>query len=193
MAPGFKSLILVDDGHDDTQKAGEIEPTWQDNVSKLFSAPYWLPEDTRESIGASWIAMMKFWGPTDLSNYDHVKKKATSIYQHCRSKTMPLTDDPSQYFPEEALELIWHWANQGYRKISMDPFVRETVIPEPQDPPVTWRNRKDIRNLTPEELQTYRAKLEDILGVGRVKSKWQELGFLRKLFESQIGSILGNG
>ncbi|KAI5841981.1 hypothetical protein DFP73DRAFT_596564 [Morchella snyderi] len=67
---------------------------------------------------------------------------------------MPLTNDLSQYFSEEALELIRHWVNQGYRKSSTDPFVRETVIPEPQGPPATWRIRKNIRNLSPEELQT---------------------------------------
>lgn len=59
---------------------------------KMISQSYsvrpigYRPEDTRESIGGSGITMMKFWGPTGLSNYGRVKKQATSTYQHCRSR-----------------------------------------------------------------------------------------------------------
>ena len=41
------------------------------------------------------------------------------------------------------------------------------------------RVRKDIRSLSDEELQIYRAKLDDLLQVGALNSKWQELGRLR--------------
>lgn len=42
------------------------------------------------------------------------------------------------------------------------------------------RVRKDIFSLTDAELQTYRAKLEDVLDCFALNSKWQELGLLRR-------------
>lgn len=93
---------------------------------------------------------------------------------------MPLTDDASHYFPLEALEMIRSWANQGFRRGSQDGIVLKEVIKEPEDRQVQYRVRKDIRNLTEEELQTYRERLDTVLNVGDSQGKWQELGLLRK-------------
>ncbi|KAI5787962.1 hypothetical protein FPQ18DRAFT_262866 [Pyronema domesticum] len=154
-------------------------PTWDDQISKLFSAPYWLEEPERSKVGQSWIRAMKHWGvDLDLEKYDDVKQKATSIYRHMISRSMPLTDDPNHYFPDDAIETYRLWVNQGCRKSLHDITVPGDVIPVPEESKVALRIRKDLRNLTPQELQTYRAQLDDVLGTGRLHSKWQELGLL---------------
>jgi len=55
-----------------------------------------------------------------------------------------------------------------------------TVIQKPSSgQQVFFRVRKDIRSLNDQELQTYRAKIQDVLQVESLNSKWQELGQLR--------------
>lgn len=65
-------------------------PTWDDDVLALFKAPYWIDEQTRLKVGASWIAAMQTYGskiPPDspsgtnltLDSYDHVKYQAVTI------------------------------------------------------------------------------------------------------------------
>ena len=164
------------------QRLISANPTWYNNISKLFSDPYWIPSASRSAVGLEWIRAMAEYGVNcHLDKYEEVsvQRTAVTIYQHLRSKSMPLTQDPNQYFPEEALEEFRTWANQGFRKTLQDPVVLSNIIPEPVDPPVSLRIRKDIANLTPTELQIYRAKLDDILGVGVLQSVWQELGLLR--------------
>jgi hypothetical protein len=106
------------------------------------------------------------------------------IYQHLRSKSMPITSDPTEYWPDEALETLRLWANQGFRSMANDPVGSTMIIAEPDDPPETMRVRKDILNLSPQELQAYREKLDDVLQVGSLtgadgkQTLWQELGFL---------------
>ncbi|KAF8544172.1 hypothetical protein BDD12DRAFT_924420 [Trichophaea hybrida] len=154
-------------------------PTWADNISSLFAQPYWLPAGEREKVGSDWIAAMQYWGANvDLSTFEDAKTKAVPIYTHLAARSMPLTDDPSHYFPDEALEIFRAWVNQGCRKTLQDPIVEKIIIPTPSEPVLKLRIRKDLRNLTPTELQEYRAKIDDVLGAGLLNSKWQELGFL---------------
>ncbi|KAJ4349223.1 hypothetical protein N0V95_004759 [Ascochyta clinopodiicola] len=94
---------------------------------------------------------------------------------------MPITKDHTHFWPLEALEKLRKWANQGFRKTSAEPLQQcHEVIPDPEDHQFDddARVRKDIRCLTPDELQLYREKLDDVLGVGRLNSHWQELGLL---------------
>lgn len=157
-------------------------PNWEDDILPLIQAPYWVPNDP-EGVGQTWIGAMQDWGKWDLSNYDDVKKRSAGIYKHLRSKSMPVTRNPDHYWPEEALELLRDWANNGFPR---DANAQHTpspvpVIPEPIDPPIFFRVRKDIMSLSREELVTYQSKLDDVLNVRELKSKWQELGILRKL------------
>jgi hypothetical protein len=132
--------------------------------------------------------MMKYYGapipPSDphasnlgLDNYDQVKEQAITIYQHVASRSMPITSDPSQYWPETALELLRAWINQGCRQTSADPII---TVPNPTAPlkAPLFRTRKDVHDLTPEELLSYRTKLTEVLEVMSLKSKWQDLGQL---------------
>ncbi|KAF9701279.1 hypothetical protein EKO04_001065 [Ascochyta lentis] len=60
----------------------------------------------------------------------------------------------------------------------MPPHCFGIPAPEDKEPKDHLRVRKDIHCLTPDELQLYREKLDDVLGVGRLHSHWQELGLL---------------
>lgn len=154
-----------------------IHPTWTD-ISTLFVSPLWVPEPDRVRTGASWIRAMGSYN-LDLTSYSDVQSQAITIYQHLRSQAMPLTDNPADYFPDWALEMIRVWVNEGYRKATTDPIIQGgNIIPPPLDPVQPLRVRKDLCSLTPEELTTYRERLA-LLGVGDVKGKWQELGLLR--------------
>lgn len=155
-------------------------PTWNDNVLPLITKPYWISEDKRSSKSQGWIKAMKNYGGWDLSKYDDVVKRAVSIYRHLRSKAMPVTSDPDDYWPEEALEVLRNWANAGYPLDSTSAPAPATVIPKPVDPPPTYRIRRDIMSLSKEELAVYQWKLESVLQVAELGSKWQELGHLRE-------------
>tara|TARA_R110002060_G_scaffold4293_1_gene6787 strand:- start:4747 stop:6282 length:1536 start_codon:yes stop_codon:yes gene_type:complete len=155
-------------------------PTWNDDILPIISTPYWIPEADRAGVGNGWINSMDYWGPFDISDPSQVKDKAVLIYQVLRSKWMPITDDPRDYWPEEALETFRSWANTGFRTTSKDPVTVRIVIPTPTTKPIHLRVRKDIRNLPASEIQEFRSKLDDVLKVGTLQSKWQELGNLRK-------------
>lgn len=71
--------------------------------------------------------------------------------------------------------------NRGFRESLFNPIVPKVIIPAPNDPPTMLRVRKDILSLTPVELQTYREKLDDVLNVCEMNSKWQEFGIIREL------------
>lgn len=126
----------------------------------------------------------------DLWNEDCVKENVVTIYDHLRSRSMPITSDPTQYWPDDALETLRNWANQGFRTTDSDPIVPSNVIPAPVNPAPTYRTRKDIRSLTEAELNTFRAKLDNILGCQVLGSKWQELCRLRKFVPSTL-AVLG--
>jgi hypothetical protein len=155
---------------------------WEDDVLPMIKAPYWVADDP-EGVGQTWIDEMQKWGGWKLSNYDDVKKRAVGIYKHLRSKAMPVTRNPDHYWPEDALEVFRNWANNGFPKDvnAVHTQVLEPVIPEPIDPPIFYRVRKDIMSMSREELVIYQSKPDDILRVRELDSKWQELGVLREL------------
>lgn len=168
-------------------------PTWDDDILALFTAPYWIDEQARFKVGTSWIGAMQCYGskiPPDsalgmnltLDNYEHVKYQAVTIYQHCASRSMPITSDPRDYWPDHALETFRTWVNQGCRKSKGDEMNVRTAELQKRLPgqQTFFRTRKDIRTLSDQELQTYRAKIEDVLQVQSLNSKWQELGQLRQ-------------
>ena len=162
-------------------------PTWNDQVAALFSNPYWVTNS--KVVGSSWREAMLSWSPPepaclqlDLADLMSVQYNAVTIYQHLRSKAMPVTSNPAELWPEDALETFRLWANQGFRRTSADPISSKVIIPPPNDPPATLRVRKDILSLSASELQAYRVKLDDVLQVGKLGSIWQELGLLRKPF-----------
>ncbi|RGP67163.1 beta-c chain unit d [Fusarium sporotrichioides] len=161
-------------------------PNWEDDILPLIQKPYWITTNS-EVVGREWVNEMLYWGKWDLSSYEDVRKRAPGIYNHLRSKSMPVTRNPDHYWPEEALELFRHWANNGYMRNKLDTQstqIVEPVIPEPLEPPTSYRVRKDIMSMTREELVEYQSKLDDILHVQDVgfegkQTKWQELGVLR--------------
>lgn len=115
----------------------------------------------------------------DLTSRSDVQSQAITIYRHLRSKSMPLTDNPADHFPDWALETIRLWVNEGYRTANTDPIIEGgNIIPPPLDVEHPLCVRKDLCSLTPEELTTYRERLAS-LGAGDLKGKWQELGRLR--------------
>ncbi|KAI8297634.1 Hemocyanin beta-C chain unit D [Colletotrichum sp. SAR11_59] len=117
-------------------------PNWEDDISPLIKAPYWVAKDP-EVIGQNWIDEMLYWGKWDLSNYEDVKVKqrALGIYRHLRSKAMPVTRNPDHYWPESALETFRIWANNGFPRDSRSQHTQtpELVIPESTDPPISFR------------------------------------------------------
>lgn len=129
--------------------------------------------------------MLKYGAPMPdgntltLDNYEHVKLQAPIIYRHCASRSMPITNDPSEYWPSDVLETFLLWINQGCRK-SDDDAVHIRTPPLEEDKTRGHRVRKDICALTADELQLYRAKIQDILQVESVDSIWQELGEIRE-------------
>ncbi|KAL5590420.1 hypothetical protein FOBRF1_013977 [Fusarium oxysporum] len=150
---------------------------WEDDILPMIKAPYWITVDP-EGVGQTWIGEMQYWGKWDLSNYDDVKKRAVGIYKHLRSQAMPVTRNPDHYWPEAALEVFRNWVNHGFPKSSTAEPSQSPVIPDPVDPPIAYRVRRDIMSLSPEELVAYQTKLDDVLKVRELGSKWQELGVL---------------
>ncbi|KAF3030073.1 hypothetical protein E8E15_011191 [Penicillium rubens] len=162
-----------------------LYPTWDDHVTYLFSRPFWIVDSDPEAVGRHWISQMHDYSPSapkhlhlDLSSLESVKSNVVTIYQHLRSRSMPITKNPNHFWPEEALEIMRLWANQGFRKSGEDSLKRQEVIPEAKDPKMQLRIRKDILLLSEEEIQAYRKKLDDILKVRSLNSPWQELGLL---------------
>jgi len=164
-----------------TQLAGGTTvPNWTDDILPLVTSPYWIPADERLAKASGWVSAMHYWGGWDLSNYGDVSSRAVSIYRHLRSKSMPVTRDPGDYWPEVALETFRAWANGGFPLNSASAATPKMVIPPPVEPPPTYRVRRDIMSLSREELAIYQSRLDDILEVGQLGSKWQELGLLRE-------------
>ncbi|KAF4493250.1 Hemocyanin, beta-C chain unit D [Fusarium agapanthi] len=150
-----------------------------DEVLCQVYVPNYCPSHNPKGVGQTWIDEMQFWGQWDLSNYDHVKEQAVGIYKHLRSKAMPVTRNPDHYWPEDALEVFRNWVNSGFLKDAhAQPMKPEIVIPEPNDPSISYRVRKDIMSMSREELVIYQSKLDEILRVRELDSKWQELGVL---------------
>ncbi|KAL7813367.1 hypothetical protein V8C26DRAFT_405712 [Trichoderma gracile] len=154
-------------------------PNWEDDVLPLITSPSWVKGDPAKK-GASWMKAMKYWSANhwSLDSYDDVKQRVVSIYRHLRSESMPVTDDPQDYWPETALEVLRNWANGGFPKTKSDVPVPKMIIPKPVEPRKTYKVREDIMSLSKARLAEYQAKLDDVLKVGVLGSKWQDLGLL---------------
>ncbi|KAJ4249598.1 hypothetical protein NW757_007623 [Fusarium falciforme] len=163
-------------------------PTWNDDILPLIQTPHWVSGDPA-AMGKLWIDKMVEWGHWNLASYEDVKEKAVGIYRHLRTKSMPITRDPQNYWPEEALEMFRAWVNAGFPRDSSDSPSPDILIPKPIDTPETFKIRRDIMSLSREELAVYQSKLDDILQVDALGSKWQELGQLRKCVLSEFAGI----
>ena len=100
-----------------------------------------------------------------LDDYDSVRSWSVQIYQYLHSREMPLTDDPTQAWPDEALETFRIWVNQGWRRAPDDPFSPLDRIPQPKPRPVFLRMRRDLMALSPAELDDYRMRVDDVFQV----------------------------
>lgn len=158
--------------------AAPEHPTWSNYIAALMTAPYWIePSARREQVGAGWIAAMKPYN-VDLSSYASVKEYAVTTYYHLVSRSMPLTADQTQFWPEQALDAFRLWVNEGLRETDNDPLAPNGAIPislRPVEAPL--RLRRDILSLTEAELNEYRAKLDDVLRVKDLgpHNLWQPL------------------
>jgi Common central domain of tyrosinase len=142
-----------------------MQPTWNDTIEALLSQPYWINPADRSAVAQQWQGCMSGFG-LDLSLYAGVKAQAAAIYHFLHSREMPLTSDPRQYWPDEALEQFRHWVNQGYRLNSADPIIETETIKRPTLRPLALRVRRDIRSLSQAELDDYRMRLDDVMQVG---------------------------
>lgn len=142
-----------------------VQPTWDDSIAALFSQPYWIDPAGRDAVAKQWQQCMSGFG-LDLSLYGGVKVQAATIYHFLHSREMPLTSDPRQYWPDQALEQFRLWVNQGYRRSTADPIVETETIPKPRLRPLMPRMRRDINSLSQSELDDYRMRLDDVMQVG---------------------------
>ncbi|BCE00206.1 tyrosinase family protein [Marinicellulosiphila megalodicopiae] len=151
-----------------------LNPTWNDSILILFTKPYWVKDPSE--VAQQWQGCMSGYF-IDLTDYESVKQWQVTIYNHLRSKSMPLTDDPSQYWPDDALELFRTWVNQGSRQTDQDPILNLHIIDSPQNPSVNLRIRKNIAFMSSEELNQYRAAIEDYdaTSLDIENSLWQKM------------------
>ena len=138
-----------------------LYPSWQDPIAKLFAQPYWIASARRTEVSQQWLGCMQGYD-VRLDNYDSVKSWSVQIYQYLHSREMPLTDDPTQAWPDEALETFRLWVNQGWRRAPDDPFSPLERIPQPKPRPVLVRIRRDLMALSPAELDEYRMRVDDV-------------------------------
>jgi tyrosinase len=164
--------------------SGTSQPAWNHSnpslsVCLLFAEPYWIPAEQRLDVSKSWIGCMSGY-QIYLDQWDSVKEWGVTIYDHLQSRNMPLTTDHAQFWPAAATELLRVWINEGWRKTESDPFDYAERIPPPHVVPRHIRVRKDIRALTTDELNQYRAKLDDVMRVAdpSLDSPWQKLGYV---------------
>jgi len=151
------------------------DPTWDNSIQQLFSDPYWIPEPRRQPTGQNWIDKMKGYF-VSLDNYDSVKEWAIQIYAHLHSRAMPLSADPSELWPDQALETFRTWANQGYRQTDSDPVNEADRIPLPAERPIKLRIRKDITKLSIQELNEYRSRVDALrAGDPDPNAPWQQI------------------
>lgn len=150
-------------------------PTWDDTIRDLFAAPYWIDATRCGGVASQWQGCMSGY-LIDLSSYASVAQWSMTIYDHLHSRAMPLTTDPSQFWPEEALEQLRVWVNEGCREHASDPVAAREQIPRPAKP-VGFRVRKNIDDLTPAELDIYRMRIEDLgARIDGPDASWQKIG-----------------
>ncbi len=160
------------------------QPAWNHSnlslsIHLLFSEPYWIDLERRSVVGASWIHAMAGY-EIYLDKWVSVKEWSITIYGHLQSHNMPLTTDTTQLWTDAATELLRVWINQGWRENESDPFDAAERIPPPHERHHAVRVRKDIRSLTQEELNQYRARLDDVMGITNPSpdSPWQKLAYI---------------
>ena len=155
------------------------KPTWNSDVKNLFVAPYWIAPNERDAVARGWIGCMRGYF-IDLDQVDSVKEWSVTIYNHLASRSMPLTTDQTQFWPIDALETFRLWANQGWRVDQTSPFDPADRIPPPDLPQKVKRIRADIRSLSQDELDAYRAKLDDIMQIGNPDrgAPWQIFAYI---------------
>jgi len=182
VSPEIKKIMDLRELATRVQGPETKKPTWDDHIAGLFTKPFWIPEGTtRDRVTTRWIKAMKGY-MIDLESYESVKQWAVTTYYHLRGRSMPLPGElgEQEYFPKEACELIRLWINQGMRKTIDDEIeLREEEIEDIDES--EWeipRVRKDILELTQEELDYYRMQLDDVLRAGDSDSNspWQKLG-----------------
>jgi hypothetical protein len=153
-------------------------PTWEEVVKYLFAQPYWIDEQRRTEVALDWQHCMNDY-EVYLDNYESVKQWAVTIYNHLHTRSMPLTSDSTQFWPDQALELLRIWVNEGSRHNRNDPIESQEIIPSPQNRPVPLRIRKNILDLTEHELNEYRMKIETLdVANSDSNSPWQKLAYI---------------
>jgi tyrosinase len=152
-------------------------PTWDDDVAVLFAAPAWVAESSRRDVAAGWRGCMHGYG-IELDDYDSVRAYCVTIYEHLASRSMPLTTDRTQFWPAWALAILRAWIEQGTRRSSTDPIVDGPQLPPTPLPPAVLV-RRDILELSADELAVYRRRLEQ-LGATSLdrQSPWQQIGLI---------------
>ncbi|MDY0832922.1 tyrosinase family protein [Pseudomonas sp. SED1] len=155
------------------------KPTWATDIHGLFSTPYWIPQEQRAAVTASWVGCMNAYF-VFLEDPASVKTWSETIYQHLASRSMPLTLDQQQFWPIDALETFRLWVNQGWRLTPSSPFDVAERIPPPDLPHPVKRVRQDIRALTQEQLNLYRSRLDDVMQVADPDSgsPWQRYAYI---------------
>ena len=116
----------------------------------------------------------------DFTDIASVKTWAVTIYNHLASRNMPLTTDTTQYWPDEALEMFRLWANQGFRETEADAFDEaERIAPSSKQPP-KLRVRPDIASLSEEQINIFRARLDDVMKIRdpSPESPWQQWAYI---------------
>jgi hypothetical protein len=153
-------------------------PVWDDAVRLLFAEPYWVDAASRAKVGQQWRGCMTGYG-IDLAEYASVRIWAVTIYDHLASRAMPLTSDTTQFWPAEALEQLRAWVNGGCPRTRNDPVEGGSVIPPPPPPHAAFRVRRNILDLSPADLNEYRAKLEKLeVTSAAPTSAWQQVAYL---------------
>ncbi len=140
-------------------------PSWDDTVLGLFASPYWIAPDKREATGQGWAGCMNGFS-IQLQDYASVRQWSVLIFQYLHCREMPLTSDPIEYWPDEALETFRLWVNQGWRRSDTDLVDFQERIPEPRPRPVKLRIRRDLRSLTEAEVNEYRMRVDDCFHLG---------------------------
>jgi hypothetical protein len=155
------------------------KPTWKSDVKNLFSAPFWIAPHRRSDVARGWIECMRGY-LIDLDDVASVKEWSVTIYNHLASRHMPLTTDTSQFWPIDALETFRLWVNQGWRITEDSPLDPANRIPPPDLPYQVKRVRPDIRSLSADEINVYRAKLDDVMQIGNPDraAPWQRYAYV---------------
>ena len=166
-------------------------PVWHagdgdDDIEMAFTNPCWIPYGSDKAQG--WQRAMhnfqydaKVDPPTmfDLTNYEHIKGWARTVYDHIASKSMPI--EPP-FFSKEAVEAFRLWFNAGCPKDKTTPVnpadIPKNLIPAGLAPEPPFRVRKDINTLTDSELLQYRKAIMNMRTDDVDNSPWQVGGFL---------------